>query len=308
MVHETYLHVIEEVIPFIEADDESRIKFVEQDKWIGYPEADKILAKLEELLNLPRRSRMPNLLIYGESNNGKTSLIEEFLRRHPPQETANLRLMEVVLVDTPDTPNVLDLYDEILFRIKAPIPKSRIKSQRKIQIIQTLKKINTRILAIDEFQDILVGKGKQPQNFLIGIKKLGNALKIPIILLGTTESLAAIQVDNHVRNRFQEMPLPRWGYSEGFRQLLASFEMMLPFKRPSFLQEPSFAQMLHEKSEGTIGGLADLLREGAKYAIRNKYQNLEKVIFTEKIKWVPPSQRKVNTQRTIDNEIFGQWT
>jgi hypothetical protein len=66
---------------------EERIAKIRGGRWIRYPLADRIAAKLEELLLLPKAHRMPNLLIVGETNNGKTAMLSRFVRQHPPRES-----------------------------------------------------------------------------------------------------------------------------------------------------------------------------------------------------------------------------
>lgn len=42
-----------------------------------------------DLLVFPKQSRMPNLLIVGETNNGKTVLVNRFRDKHPPLDNPN---------------------------------------------------------------------------------------------------------------------------------------------------------------------------------------------------------------------------
>lgn len=57
-----------------------RIMRIRADRWIGYPRATEALERLEALLTWPRKQRMPNLLIVGPTNNGKSIIIENFMR------------------------------------------------------------------------------------------------------------------------------------------------------------------------------------------------------------------------------------
>lgn len=61
-------------------DDAERIQKIRGDRWIGYPRAQFALKRLRELIEWPRKQRMPNLLIVGPSNNGKSMIIEKFRR------------------------------------------------------------------------------------------------------------------------------------------------------------------------------------------------------------------------------------
>jgi hypothetical protein len=68
---------------------DQRIQRVRQPHWIGYTRSKRILEKLEDLFCYPRVDRMPNLLIVGETNNGKTMIASRFQRLHPAADNAN---------------------------------------------------------------------------------------------------------------------------------------------------------------------------------------------------------------------------
>jgi hypothetical protein len=74
---------------------EERIAKIRGGCWIRYSRAEEITARLD-LLQLPTMHRMPNLLIIGETNNGKTALVNHFLpsgraSRHPGQRLGPAR-------------------------------------------------------------------------------------------------------------------------------------------------------------------------------------------------------------------------
>ena len=60
-----------------------------------YARAEAALSAFEDLLSFPKRTRMPNLLLVGPTNNGKTMIVEKFRRAHhrlrkPTSEGANI--------------------------------------------------------------------------------------------------------------------------------------------------------------------------------------------------------------------------
>src|SRR5438045_5639672 len=59
-----------------------KINNVKKYIWIGYPTEIMALEKLRELFDHPQRQRMPNLLIIGHTNNGKSMIIEKFCRHY----------------------------------------------------------------------------------------------------------------------------------------------------------------------------------------------------------------------------------
>lgn len=86
-----------------EAGEEERILYARSDRWITYPRAAAILARMEELLAYPRNSRMPSLLVIANAGMGKTQIDERFCRLHPPRfdEENNRSITPVVSVQMP---------------------------------------------------------------------------------------------------------------------------------------------------------------------------------------------------------------
>ena len=86
--------------------DEERIQRVRQAKWIGYTRAKELLDKMEDLLNHPRVQRMPNLLIVGETNDGKSVLVKRFQHLHPASDNAagDGVIVPMLLIQAPPYP------------------------------------------------------------------------------------------------------------------------------------------------------------------------------------------------------------
>ena len=80
----TYEHIDRDYQHTLALSDRDRMEFMENPVLLRYPVADDILKRLERLVEMPKRSRMGNLLIVGESNNGKTTLVEQFQKRAWP--------------------------------------------------------------------------------------------------------------------------------------------------------------------------------------------------------------------------------
>ena len=69
-----YQHVHEEFRHILFLSEKERLEFLDEPRWIGYSTANKIIDNLQGLMNKAKRPRMPNLLIIGDSNNGKTTV------------------------------------------------------------------------------------------------------------------------------------------------------------------------------------------------------------------------------------------
>ena len=105
-----------------------RIERVRAERWIGYPKAHDALAKLEQLLSHPPRQRMPNLLLVGPMNNGKTMIIEKFRRLHPSvtRGDSDAEDLPIVCVQMPSEPTVTRFYALLLYSMHA---SSRLRSR-----------------------------------------------------------------------------------------------------------------------------------------------------------------------------------
>jgi hypothetical protein len=90
--------------------------------------------------------------------------------------------------------------------------------------------------------------------------------------------------------------LPRWKFDNDFLRLLASFEKMLPLKKPSILHETTLATQLFSMSEGYIGELSRILTDAAAYAVEHEHEKIDAKIL-QAINWVSPSDRKRQIDR-----------
>ena len=81
----SHLHEAAQLIARLPAEE--RLRYVRADRWIGYTRATAALEQMETLLAWPAKQRMPNLLLIGPTNNGKSMIVEKFRRTHPPPRT-----------------------------------------------------------------------------------------------------------------------------------------------------------------------------------------------------------------------------
>ena len=76
---------------------DERIQRLRADRWIGYPRAVEALNRLETLYAWPNKQRMPNLLLVGPTNNGKSMIVEKFRRTHPAAPTPTKHIPVLVV-------------------------------------------------------------------------------------------------------------------------------------------------------------------------------------------------------------------
>src|SRR5262249_19225132 len=163
-------------------------------------------------------------------------------------------------------------------------------SKKQFQVLRILRGVQTRMLVLDEIHHVLVGSTTQQRVVMNAVKYLSNELQIPLVAVGTLEAVRAIQADPQLASRFYRTALPLWCMGRGDRKLLASFERMLPLKRPSQLAQEPLATKLLAMTEGTIGELSTLLKRAAIYAVRTGTERIDASVLTG-LEWEPPSTR-----------------
>jgi hypothetical protein len=249
--------------------NEERICHIRSDRWIAYSRAQQALIRLDELMTWPRKQRMPNLLIIGPTNNGKSMIIEKFRKDRAVKagEGTDHEFIPIVVVQVPCEPSVARFYAIVLSNLGAPVrPQARTVDLEQMTL-KLLRTVKTKMLIIDELHNILAGGAHVRRAFLNLLRFLGNELKIPIVGVGTREAYLAIRTDDQLENRFEPFPLPAWEEGDELSALLASFAGALPLKRPSAITAPDTSKYILEKTGGTIGEMTKLLTAAAIEAI-----------------------------------------
>lgn len=297
---EAMAHLSENAQAALELSVEERLDRLRRPRWIGYTRAKQLLDKLDDLLTHPKTHRMPNLLIVGDTNAGKTMLANRFVQLHPADKTlgGEAVIVPVLAIQAPPEPDEGRFYNAILEALATPYnPRERV-AQKQIQVLRMLKRIGIQMLIIDEVHNVLTGSVTKQRQFLNVLKYLGNDLQITLVGLGTKEALRALQADPQLANRFEPAALPPWQLDQEFQMLLASFERALPLRQPSRLADEKLARKLLALSEGSLGELSVLLTSAAVYAVRSGIERIDEKVLAA-IDWVPPSERRHRAERLI---------
>jgi Bacterial TniB protein len=293
-------HLNERAQSAMQGSDAERMRYSLHDCFINHPAADAILKDLHGLLNHPKVHRMPNRLLVGETNNGKTALIRHFIAMYPATNDPRREAADipVVYVQAPPVPEEHRFYAALLDAIGVIHRRSYRTGELFYQVRNLLPKVGLKMIVIDEIHHILAGSTKNHHAFLNTVKYIGNELMIPIVGAGTQQALYAVQSDSQIENRFQPLELPRWKCSNDWRRLLATFELELPLRNPSDLADQRTAQRLHLMCEGTVGELSALLKQAFVEAIRGGEERVCDAVL-DRLRWIPPSQRRKHALEVI---------
>jgi len=290
-----YSHLHSATRPFAEETNETRIRRIRTDRWITYSRAEAALSAMEDLLTFPKRTRMPNLLLVGPTNNGKSMIVEKFKRAHPPtsasttpEGAANVPVLKVQMPAGPDEPR---FFGAILDELGFPHMLSDRVAKRQDAAVRMLRETSVRVLVIDEVHNLLSGSRLHQRRLLNLLRWLGNELQIPLVAVGTAEALHAVQSDDQLVNRFEPVGLPPWRNGDEYRQLLSTLEAVLPLRRPSQLAKPALAAKILSAAEGILGEVVSIVTRAAVRAVTSGTEAITAKLIDE-TGFISPSQRR----------------
>lgn len=249
---------------------EQRIAHIKKSMFVPYARAEALLQEMKELLDLPRSNRPPNLLIVARSNNGKTHILKEFLRRRMPDErpSGDATHAPVVYVQAPPTPDNRLFLDCALRVFNIEARRSATDNEKLQLVLDQLRSCETRVLLIDEIHSILAGAINRREAVLNTLKYLSNESGVSIVAAGTVAARDTLFAASELKSRFQPRYLIRWKVDEEFRYFLARLETTLPLREESRLHDVALAHAIFGISDESIGGAVRVVRDAAIKALQ----------------------------------------
>ena len=298
-----YPHLNPEVVEFVEANKEARLKFLDLPQWIEHAQVAPILEEFTWLFNHPVIHRMPARVLVGQPFHGKTmTLRRAFEVFQTDQPSGEQSVVPVILFDAPLSAKPGATYLCMLDALGTPhdqVVRNDADVQRvKSKVMRQLARLGVRLILVDEAHNA-TNTRKDPDNaFATLLKDLSNLSQVSIVVAGTEALLNVLQTDAQLSTRFEPMVLEPWTNDHAYRSLLGAFETMLPLRHASKLSEKDslVATRVLQLSEGITGHIASILCRAAKQAIGDQTEQITDDTLT-KIKWQRPSQR-YNAART----------
>jgi Cdc6-like AAA superfamily ATPase len=294
VVSQEYGHLHASARALAEETADVRIRRIRTDRWVSYARAEEALTAMEDLLSFPKRTRMPNLLLVGPTNNGKTMIVEKFRRAHPPtaasatpEGAADIPVVKIQMPAGPDEPR---FFGEILDELGFPHMQSDRVAKRQDAAIRMMRETGVRVLVIDEVHNILAGSRMQQRRLLNLLRWLGNELQISLVAVGTAEALHAVQSDDQLANRFEPVGLPPWRSGKEYEQLLSTLEAVLPLKCASQLAQPALAGKILAAAEGVLGEVVTIITRAAARAVTSGTETITAQLIDD-TGFISPSKR-----------------
>lgn len=252
-------------------DAAERVARIRSRRFTDYPRCRQLLDMMAERRDRPRGSLKPNLLVWGMSGQGKTTILQKYLRDHPPEpdRQAGVRRTPVVGVAMPPLCDVAWFYGQLMAAINAPLPGRRPDIAATANRVRDLyRAIGVRQVLVDEAHNILLGSPRQQRVMLAAIRHLANELEVPLVLFGTRDAREALLADPQLARRFQVEELPAWAAGQEFAALVGSILRTLPLRRPSVLTGRALKSLLAQ-SRGVTAAVFEILLDLAVLAVES---------------------------------------
>lgn len=249
-----------------DVDDETRVAKILADRWVHYPQGEAALTRMAELLRGARRTRMPSLLVVGEPDVGKTTILKKFMRAHAPifDSKTGRTSSEVVAMEAPPEADEARLYSAILQAIGAPEGGRLIDMERIVHL--QLRRLGARLLIIDETNNLMIGTGSAQRKTLAALRRLSNQLELSLACFGTMEALHALTSDPQVEGRVQPFQLTRLRNDADYATIVRSVIAFFPLRQTSVVDQP-LIDGVHDLTAGSPGKTFRLLNAAAVHAI-----------------------------------------
>jgi len=272
---------------------------------VSHPKLEKALIELKKSIYSPENFNV--IMIVGPSGVGKSRLFEQTLisvSKDMAEEMEQDRsIIPITGIELPNPDlgkfNWKDFYYRVLSSLKEPLIDCKIdvhknvgnKNKKKVdtqkaetapELRRSIEKAflnrKTKALLIDEAQHFFdVGTAVKMQRQFNSIKSLSNMANSKIVLFGTYELNAVINLDGQLSRRVHEIHFPRYDYSKAeeikmFKNMLYSFQRALPIK-----EEPNLVKLheyIYENSIGCAGIVKNWLQRCLSEAIDNNEESI----------------------------------
>lgn len=275
------LHPSAQAILF--ASTQRRLEFLDVPFWLSYPAASAILIRMDRILSRPRVGRPEGLLIVGDPNNGKTHLLDYFLRRNPIVMSGGETAMHipVVYIQAPVGAGRKDLFQSLCQAIHIPELARGSVDRIRLRVVQALREADVKMIIIDELHHLIAGGEMRKRIIIDDLKALSNELKIALVGAGTTRALQAVRLDDQYISRMPPVGLTPWEHGKAYLGLLKALETRLPLREPSVLTDRNLSELIFAHSKKTIGHTVTLILDATRLALREGHEKLNEDLIRQ---------------------------
>lgn len=212
------------------------------------------------------------MFISGDTGVGKTTIFRKYLENHPREELSTYTRIPVLYIKTPSPArNTKAMATEILFRMGDPFYHVGTEQVQTTRICGFVEKCQIDMIIIDELQHLIDrDTNKLMASVSDWVKRLAEAISIPIVLCGLPESERIFkynpQLDDRCSNRLFLTPFryETEGEKSYFKKFLDEVDKALPFQDRSYISE--YSERIYYATLGITRQVMTLLENATKHA------------------------------------------
>lgn len=249
--------------------------------WFNYDFAEKTIKKLAILHNesvVDKELRPLAYFVCGQINSGKTTLVTRFrsLMRKLGHE-------DIIYYSIPVRATLKKVFADILHKaFNKEIAGTALKNFHTQDILNRLiiemEQNQTKVLIIDELQDLLVSSSEDKREIFKGFKHILNNCGTRLILVGTKKAKELMYIEDWIDDRLRLIELPDWGlkttkkkreFAQLILQIYIAYQEFVPDwklvtrgENGKAIFNESEMKLLITLSKGRLGRLIQLIRYG----------------------------------------------
>lgn len=287
-------HLTEDTHALLNAPLERRLDRIDEDIFIPWHFAESALRELARLFRLPEGTRRPIMLLVGESGQGKSTLLDEFMQRHGIDRESFIGKsgrQELFVLSLAGLENGDEFHYRILRHLGEPVPSSRDAKKSGLLDISAaaLLRSKPRLFVYEECQSLARVQNPEVEKVLESIRHISNVTRRPIAMLGSAEMDLPLRRSRHTATRFERFVLPAWTDIPELRSFVDAELSHMPLPQPSPITDDVSLHRLIGWSNGVTEYIVKTLRRACREAI---YSERDCITFDlldqSKTLWTPP--------------------
>ncbi|HHQ4567846.1 TPA: TniB family NTP-binding protein [Aeromonas hydrophila] len=223
------------------------------------------------------------MLLTGDTGSGKSSLLRHYMAQYPEQSNHGFVRKSILVSRIPSKPTLESTMVELLkdlgqwgseYRLHRSSAESLTDA-----LIKCLKRCETELIIIDEFQELMENKTREKRNQIANrLKYISETAKIPIVLVGMPWAAKIAEEPQWASRLMVRRTIPYFRLSddaESFVRFVMGLAKRMPFSTRPTLEAKHTIFALFSSCKGRVRELKNLLNESVKQALAAHSETLQ---------------------------------